>query len=644
MATFFIQPRLAADQTPMTIQTVCVAGAGNMGTGIAQACAQGGLTVHLVDVDPDIPVRSKERMQKGLMGLVERGRYTEADVEEILARVHPKKRMEEAADGIDLAIEAVFESYDAKGPVFAAIDKAAPDHSILATNTSSLSVTRLAAATGRPDRFVGLHFFYPAMINKLVEVVKGDATSEETFAALMEVSRRIGKVPIETLDRPGFCVNRFFVPMMNEACRLFEEGVADIPTIDAAANRLFGTTMGPFELMNVTGPTITLHAQRTLHAELGPFYAPAKVLIEQIEGDKGHWSLEGEPDPSRFEAVERRLAATTIGIAGHLVEEGVANIEDTEKGATVGLRWARGPFALANRLGTARVLEWVRDLHEAHKETFPVPEHLEAVGKEGRPVPIRTVSYHREGHVAVITIERPAQLNALDMGVLEELDEALTRLETEEEARVAVITGEGKAFVAGADIKAMADKDAEGARVFTLLGQRVFRRIETLDKPVIAAVNGFAFGGGLELALACDFILAGERAELGLPEVSLGIIPGFGGTQRLPRRIGRGRARELVYTGRRLKADEAMQLGLVDRVYPQGSFMAETMKVAETVARQAPLAVRYAKRAMREGLDDGIEDGLRLEAELALSTFDTEDKSEGMKAFLERRAPAFTGR
>lgn len=628
----------------MSGTTVCVVGAGNMGSGIAQACAQGGCTVHLVDQDMAIVERAKARMQDGLAGLVKRGRYTEDEVTEILDRVQTFDDVAKAAAGAEIVIEAVFESYEVKTPLFATLDAATQPETILATNTSSLSVTKLAAATKHPERVVGLHFFFPAMINKLVEVVKGDATSERVFDRMMAFSREIGKVPIQTLDRPGFCVNRFFVPLMNEACRLLAEGHGNIPTIDAAHNKLLGTGMGPFQLMNVTGVPISLHAQRTLHEELGPFYKPADLLVKQVEELKADWDLEGELQESEFEYIEERFLAVAVGIAAQLVEEGVASLEDTEKGATVGLRWAQGPFTLANNRTTHKTLSAASALYMRHGDDFPIAQSLRSLGSEDRPFPVRTVSLTKDGHIGFITVERPAQLNALNTKVIADLDSALTEFVNDDSLRVAILSGEGKAFVAGADLKELHEAEGDAARAFTELGQKVFRRIETIDKPVLAAINGFALGGGLELALACDLIYASDRAELGLPETGLGIIPGFGGTQRLARRAGPSKARELIYTGRRLDGTAAAALGVVDGVFPASELNAQVVKIANSIARQAPLAIAYSKRAIRDGMDRPSADGLELEQELAISTFGTDDQEEGFNAFLARRKPVFQGR
>jgi enoyl-CoA hydratase / 3-hydroxyacyl-CoA dehydrogenase len=627
----------------MQRRNVLIVGAGNMGTGIAQTFAQAGYDVQIHDADPAAPGRAVARMQSGIEKLVEKGKWTVAERDAVLARVRPAKSLAEGARVADLVVEAVFEDEDTKRAVFAEADRHAPEHCILATNTSSLSVTRLAAATQRPDRVAGLHFFFPAMINRLLEVVSGKDTSDATRHDMLMVARRLGKVPIETADSPGFCVNRFFVPLMNEACRLLESGHADIPTIDAATNQLLGTPMGPFALMNATGVPISLHAQRTLHREFGAFYEPAPALVAQVEEKKADWDLRGEPKEADFETVQDRMLAVAVGIAARLVEEGVASLEDTEKGATVGLAWRRGPFELANRHGTHRTLSAVSALYTRHGEAFPVAQSLRSHGAEDRPYAIRRASLRREGGVARITLERPAALNALDEEVLNHLDEAITEYEADDTLRCAILTGEGRAFAAGADIKTMSRADARAIRTYTEHGGQIMRRIETLHKPIIAAIDGYALGGGLELALACDAVLASERAELGLPEVTLGIMPGFGGTQRLARRAGTGRTRLLVLSGKRMDGREAERFGAVDAAYPVDSFHEAVESLARSIAAASPVAVAAAKRAIRDGMDSTLEDGLEIEKELALTCFGSSDQKEGFQAFLERRRPKFPG-
>ncbi|HVL48360.1 MAG TPA: enoyl-CoA hydratase-related protein [Candidatus Thermoplasmatota archaeon] len=626
------------------IRKVAVLGAGNMGSGIAQACAQAGLEVALRDMSDDLARKGFGRIESGLKKRVADGKMAAADADAILARLHPTGDVARAVKDADLVIEAVFEDMKVKQDVFREVSRHAPAHAIFATNTSSLSVTDMANVTDRPDRFGGLHFFYPAMINKLVEVVKGRDTSEETFKALMAFSRAIGKVPIETADAAGFAVNRFFVPFLNEAVRIVEEGVADIPTVEAAAKEAFAIGMGPFELMNVTGVPIALHAQTTLHKAFGPAYAPAALLAKQVAA-KANWDLAGAPDAAKTQAVKDRLLGLAFGIAAQLVEEGVATRVDTDKGATIGLRWAKGPFAMMNALGTAKALAVVEGHAKRWGAEFPVARSLVEHGRRGEAFALPLVRTEVENHVAVVTIDRPDALNALNGQVLADLEAAFAALAKDDDVRAVVLTGEGqKAFVAGADIRFMATKTPLEARAFTAMGQRVFRAIETFPRPVIAAVNGFALGGGLELAMSCDIVVASENAQFGLPEVTLGIHPGFGGTQRLPRLIGPMKAKELVYTARRFDAREAERLGLVLKVVPAGQALKESKALAATIALQAPVAVSLAKSAMNRGFETDIETGLGYELEAVSLTFSTEDQKQAMKAFIEKGKYAFQGR
>ncbi len=255
------------------------------------------------------------------------------------------------------------------------------------------------------------------------------------------------------------------------------------------------------------------------------------------------------------------------------------------------------------------------------------------------------VMLEKEAPLALITINRPKALNALNSKVLKALSETLDRVNDDEEIRVVVITGAGeKAFVAGADIAEMSEMTPlEGAN-FSRLGQLVFKKVEELKKPVIAAVNGFALGGGSELALACDFIYASENAKFGLPEVTLGIMPGFGGTQRLPRLIGKGRAKELIFTGKMISAKEALEMGMVNRVVPQEQLMDAVKEVASGIAKNGPIAVSIAKGLVDVGYDLPLDDGCLMESKSFGVCASTEDKREGMKAFLEKRKPVFKGR
>lgn len=249
-----------------------------------------------------------------------------------------------------------------------------------------------------------------------------------------------------------------------------------------------------------------------------------------------------------------------------------------------------------------------------------------------------------EDGIAKLTVNRPQSLNALNLELLSELDAALCQLEQDTDVKVVVITGAGeKAFVAGADIKEMADMDPLQGHRFALSGQRVLLALQKMTKPVIAAVNGYALGGGLELALACDFIYACDKAKLGFPEVTLGIMPGFGGTQNLSRLIGPGKANEMIFTGRTISAEKALAWGIVNEIFPAAELLPKTMETAAVIARTGNLAVASAKDAIANGLNMAKEDGFRYEASLFSRLFATKDQSEGMAAFLEKRPAHFTG-
>jgi enoyl-CoA hydratase len=247
------------------------------------------------------------------------------------------------------------------------------------------------------------------------------------------------------------------------------------------------------------------------------------------------------------------------------------------------------------------------------------------------------VDYEDKGAYGVVTINNPKQLNALNSHVLDDLNAALDQINVDT-VRCVIVTGSGeKAFVAGADITEMKDLDQAGGTAFGKKGNDIFRRIETFPIPFIAAVNGFALGGGNELALACDFRICSDNAVFGQPEAGLGITPGFGGTQRLARAVGPGYAKQMIYTARNIKADEALRIGLVNAVVPQAELMPLAEKLAGQIAKNAPIAVRQCKKAINEGLELKMDDAVALEEKLFGECFATADQKEGMTAFVEKR-------
>ena len=670
-------------------ERLAVVGAGNMGSGIAQKMASEGFTVTLVDLDDQKVARGLSIIDKTLEDGVQRGIFKADEVAAIRGRLRGTSRFVDLAD-TDLVVEAVFEDLEIKKNVFQRLDEVCRPDAILATNTSSYSVTELAAATTRPERVVGLHYFYHPAKNRLVEVVAGKTTDPAAYRRAWRLQEALGKTPIASSDSYGFIVNRFFLPWLTEAVRMLEEGFASTATIDEGARKAFGIGMGPFELMNVTGVPIALHTATTLGRAFGPMYESPALLRAQVDAG-AQWTIDGTPDPAAFATVGDRLAAAACFVAGALVDEGVGTVEDTDIGARVGLRWRRGPFELMNHLGLTRA----RDLVAAFATRWKVrvPASIENQARAGRPFHFTLVRSEVADGIATLTINRPDAMNALNEAVFAQLEAAFHAAAADPAVRGIVIAGSGKAFVAGADIRYFVRHIEAGTidaiAEFTRRGQAFLRAIETCAKPVIARVHGMALGGGVELALACHAIVATPKASLAFPETGIGIYPGLGGTQRTPRRIGTGLAKWLVLSGQTLGAEEARAIGLVDKVVPYDKIdaaIAETIaegrtdskrtvpgthrtvaeyfdrhgvdallagsapasddpRVAKAVKRigaKAPVALRLAAELIDHGSTRTIDEGLALELSHLEEIFATKDAYEGLSS-LGKRPPVFTG-
>jgi enoyl-CoA hydratase / 3-hydroxyacyl-CoA dehydrogenase len=550
------------------MKKIGVIGAGNMGNGIVQKTAQEGLSVVMVDVKPEFVENGLNNIRKTLNEAVERKILRPEQVDVIMDRIQGTTDMA-ATKECDLVIEAIFEDMEVKKNLFAKLDDVCGPKTILATNTSSFSVDELALSTGRADRFVGLHFFYHPAKNRLLEIIPGPMTSPETTAACKQFAQLTGKTDILVKDAPGFAVNRFFVPWLNEATRILEQDLADIPTIDKAAMDSLNIGMGPFKLMNVTGIPIAHHSCESLASKLGPFYAPSARLKAQFESGE-LWPLQGEADSTKLEVVANRLLAAVFYVAASLLEEGVTDMGDIDLGAKVGLRWRRGPFELMNRGGINNAFELVEDLMKGWPD-LKMPDHLRSQHKKGEPWDIRLVKYRRDGNLGRVTIARPDAMNALNKTVVKQIDEAFQEAESDPQTKAIILEGAGKAFVAGADIgffvKCIKNDQLDDNYDFTAYGQSVLNRIDESEKLVVAKVDGLALGGGLELALSADVIAATPKAVMGFPETGIGIYPGLGGTQRTSRHIGKELAKYLIFTGRIIPSEVALSMGLVDYVF-----------------------------------------------------------------------------
>jgi len=657
----------------MEIRNVAIIGAGTMGSQIAEVAAMYGFNVKMEDISEEILRKAVERIREELKKSYARG-YLKEDVENVMNRITTTTDLKEAVKDADLVIEAVPEILELKKRVFSEIDKYAPKHAILTSNTSSLSITELAKATGRPDKVIGTHFFNPVKILRLLEIVWGEATSEETARIVEDFAKRINRVVVHVRkDVPGFIANRIFVTMTNEAAWAVEMGEGTIEEIDSAVKYRLGLPMGLFELHDVLGGgsiDITYRVLEYFKEKLGETYRPAPIIERLFKmGHLGKKTGKGFYDWSGGKTNEvplragakfdlLRLLAPAVNEAAWLIEKGVATPEEIDLAVLHGLNYPRGLLRMADEVGIDNIVAKLRELYERYKEerykVNPVLQKMVEEGRLGRKTLRGFYNYgrgiyefvlvERIDNIGVIKLNRPRRANALNMTFLREIEDALKMFEEDESVRVVVITGVGDNFCAGADISMFASGRPELVTEFSQTGHEVFRKIELYPKPVIAAINGPALGGGFELALACDLRVMSDRAFLALPELGLGIIPGWGGTQRLAYFVGVGKLKELIMLRKNIDAQTALSLGLVSEVYPAGEFWNKALDFARKVAELPPIAVKYLKKVIARGVMPMLEASCLAESEASGDISLTDDVAEGIQAFMYRRPPVFRGR
>ena len=552
------------------IERVAVIGAGNMGSGIAQKSAQEGFAVQMVDKEDGYVQRGMETINGFLEEAIQRRIFSEEKVEGIISNISVGVGVDSIHEDTDLVIEAVFEDIDVKSSVLNDLASSCNRETIIATNTSSLSVEDLATLSDRPDRFIGLHFFYHPAKNRLVEIIPSSKTSSETIQSVIQYCGAMGKVVILCKDRPGFVVNRFFVPWLNEACKLLDEGFGTPAEIDNVAKDCFDIGMGPFELMNLTGPSIALHSTDYLASQLQvDRYKGAESLRRLVE-EGIQWDLaevSGELSSKDRKEIRNRLLGVVLCIASQIVEEEICAMEDVDRGAKVGLRWPMGPFELANNLGVD-VAHGIASEY-ALLAGFESPIILSAQGSE--PFEFKLVDLEVTSGVASITFNRPEAMNALNEEVISQLTDLWKGLEADPSVHTAILRGSGKAFVAGADIKFFVDKiednKIDDIRDFTERGHDILNAIESSRINTIAVMSGLALGGGLELAMCCNHRIGVEgKTMLRFPETGIGIYPGLGGTQRSVMIAGVECARYSIIAGNWLDSNLAFSIGYLTDV------------------------------------------------------------------------------
>ena len=685
----------------MFVFKTAVVGAGTMGGQIAQTIAAAGIPVVLKDIDDALVQAGLDEARNVTAGqvskLVERGKLTpeegDARVAEVLDRIHGTTSYAGFGD-VDFVVEAVPERMDIKQSVFAELDAATPGHAILASNTSSLSITEIGESTLRPDKVVGFHYFYPASLMPLIEIVEGEDTSAETVTAAVTFAQSIRKQPITCAEVPGFVVNRILNSGISEVWRAQEEQGLSIKAIDEGVGAAGVVPMGPYFLVNLLGLDTVLHVAEHLVESYGDerFYVPAgmqRLVSEGRLGAKtggdGFYDAQGEPnvpgeaEPDVQQLVEL-LSLKTFIEACLVLEEGVATHRDIDFGmmAGAGLDPRRGlmpPFMRADSEGLDTVLERMEAARERYGERFAPPtilRRLVAQGRLGQSTGQGFYAYPRpdsDQPAEVITLETlggdtartgyageqgsgvaiawlaNGQMNSISPQVVEDLAAVWARVKDSNShppVRALVIASSNPfLFSAGADIKAFTTMDESAGRELLERMHALLREIGSSGVATIAAVNGLAFGGGCELAMGCDIRIAARSALFGQPEIKLGIIPGFGGTQRLPRLVGQSKALEMNLIGDPILAEEAFELGLANRVVEDHELLDTALSWARRLAGQAPLAIEQIKRVSGAG---DLDEGIAAEQAAFASVLVSEDAREGIAAFLGKRAPRFTGR
>jgi enoyl-CoA hydratase / 3-hydroxyacyl-CoA dehydrogenase len=663
----------------MFVFKAAVLGGGTMGGEIAQVIANAEIPVVVKDVEQKFVdhalEKSREVTKSQLDKLVSKEKLTQeqadARLDEVMGLITGTTTYDEFGD-VDFVIEAVPERMEIKKSVYRELDAVTPGHAILASNTSSLSITEMGRETLRPGKVVGFHFFFPASVMPLVEIISGEDTSRDTTATAFNFAQAIRKQPITCKEVPGFVVNRILNSGVGEIFREQEEKGLSIKKIDEAIAGANVAPMGPFFLIDMLGLDTVLHVAEYLNESYGDrFYVPKgmqKLVADGKLGAKsggdgfysnGEPNIEGDAEPNAEELADLLMLKSFVE-ACKVLEEGVCTVREIDLGmmAGAGLDPRRGlfpPFWKADLEGLDTTLEKLEKYTDSHGERFAPPTILKRLVAQGRlglksgqgfySYPQTdaegTVKLEKRGDVAIAWLANPP-MNAISPQVIQDLKKVWEEVKADEELKAMVVYSSlPVVFSAGADIKAFTSMDEAGGADLINTGHALLRELGQDRVSTVAAVNAIAFGGGCELAMACDFRVAADSAVFGQPEINLGIIPGFGGTQRLPRLVGQSKALEMNLTGDAVLAPEASQWGLADALVPDEELFDTALAWAKKLAAQAPLAVEQIKKVSYAGdLDEGIE----AEKQGFATAFLSEDGKEGISAFLQKRSARWQGK
>ncbi len=658
------------------INSFVVLGAGAMGAQIGALAAESGFNVKIRDIEDKFIQRGRQIIEGNYDKRIQRGRFTEKAKEEVFSRITFLTDLKDAVADADYILEAVPEILSLKQKVFQEAAEYAPADCVFATNTSSLSISEIAQGVKCPERVIGTHYFNPPGTLRLLEIIQGEKTNAETMAVTDSVAQKMGREIVHVKDVPGFLINRIWLAMAAEAEWAVAQGEArSMVAVDSAAKYKMGLPMGLLEIDDILqGGAIDTryHVMEHFRETLGPSYGPSPLTEKAYKsGNYGKRSGKGFYDWSAGQSNEIpmnagadfdiiRVLSNGVNECAKLLETGSTTREEIDRGVITGLNYPRGILRMADSLGIDKIVTELNRLesqyHEDRYRAASLLKEMAAEGKLGRRSGIGFYSYgpgefefikvdiNQETGIARLILNRPYRANALNLDFIQEINKALDELERENGVRCLVITGAGANFCGGADVSSFAAGRIDSVMVFTEAGQNLFTRIETYPKPVIAAVNGPAMGGGFELVLACDLRIMNQKSQLRLPELNLGLTPGLGGTQRLIRLIGAARAKEIVLLGEPVMADRALEWGIVNFTADPEQFEALVEDIAKKLANGAPLAQKLAKAAFYYGYQADQRTGLFIEATVSGDLMFTGDLNEGLTSMSYRRAPKFSGK